>query len=189
MGLLADPHQDPSRSLLERLIAIAYPVMSMALLVVALWLWFMAGRESVGNYLLGASLLLLATADTGYAAALVDGYYGTGDPIDAGWLLSYVLVGATALHPSMANMAEPAPQAEAKLRSWRLALVTGTLLAPPAILVYQAAFDDHVNGWVIATGSVVLFALAAARGGGMMSEPAPVGRTFRAAEEQYRPIF
>lgn len=128
------------------------------------------------HYLLSASLVFLLIADTGYATTLTAGTYHTGHPLDASWMLSYVLFGAAALHPSMVAVSEPAPQAETKLTWRRLALLTGTALLAPVLLAYQAALDEHIDVPVIVGGSVILFSLVALRMAGMIAEREPRGR-------------
>ena len=98
------------------------------------------------------------------------GTYETGQPLDAGWLLFYVLFGTAALHPSMVGLSEPLLQAETNLTWQRLVLLAGTLLIAPILLAYQALLDEHINVPVIAGGSVLLFLLVARRMVGMISE-------------------
>ena len=159
-----------TRSLLDRLISIAYPIIDLVVLVAALQLWLTSEKRLPAYYLFSASFVFLLTTDTAYAATLVAGTYETGQLLDAGWLLSYVLFGTAALHPSMVGLSEPLLQAEMKLTWQRLAVLTGTLLIAPILLVYQALLGEHVNVPVIAGGSVLLFLLVAIRMAGMVSE-------------------
>jgi diguanylate cyclase (GGDEF)-like protein len=50
--------------------------------------------------LLGAGLVALAVADTGFAYLTQAGSYRTGVPTDVGWFLGYLLVAAAALRPA-----------------------------------------------------------------------------------------
>src|SRR5919199_785775 len=159
---------DQSRSLLDRLISIAYPLMDLVVLVAALQLWFTSEKRLPAYYLLSASFVFLLIADTAYAAALLADTYETGDPLDTGWLLFFVLFGAAALHPSMVDLSEHVSRAETKLTWQRLALLTGTSLIAPVLLAYQAAFDEYIAVPVLVGGSVVLFVLVAARMAGMI---------------------
>lgn len=163
-------YKGQTRSLLERLISIAYPVMDLVVLVATLQLWFTSMKHLPAHYLLSASLVFLLIADTGYATTLTAGTYQTGHPLDASWMLSYVLFGAAALHPSMVAVSESAPRAETKLTWRRLVLLTGTALLAPILLAYQAAFDEHIDVPVIVGGSVILFLLVALRTAGMIAE-------------------
>jgi signal transduction histidine kinase len=168
--LMEPQTHDQTHSLLERLISISYPLMDLVLLIAALQLWLVSEKRLPTHYLLNVSLVSLLIADTAYAATLMGGTYETGHPLDAGWLLFYVLFGAAALHPSMIALSEPRPHSEAKLTWQRLALLTGTALMAPILLVYQSTFGEHIDVPVIVGGSVVLFLLVAARLGGMISK-------------------
>src|SRR5215213_5935375 len=89
--------QDQTQPLLNRLILVAYPLMDLVLLIAVLRLLLMSAKRLPAHYLLSTSLVLLLIADTAYAATLLTDSYGTGHPLDAGWLLSYVFFGAAAL--------------------------------------------------------------------------------------------
>ena len=168
--LMEPQTHDQTHSLLERIISISYPLMDLVLLIAVLQLWLVSEKYLLANYLLNVSFASLLIADTAYAATLMDGTYETGHPLDAGWLLSYVLFGAAALHPSMVALSEPRPYPETRLTWQRLALLTGTALMAPILLVYQAAFGEDIDVPVIVGGSVVLFLLVAARLAGMISK-------------------
>jgi diguanylate cyclase len=168
---LMEPHaQAQSRPLLDRLISIAYPLMDLVLLVAVLRLWLTSEKRLPAYYLLNTSLAFLLIADTAYAVALLADTYETGHPLDAGWLLFYVLIGATALHPSMAPLSEPASEAPAKLTWWRLTLLTGALLLAPGVLAVQTALGQPIDIPLIVGGSAVLFLLVAFRMAGMIGE-------------------
>jgi diguanylate cyclase (GGDEF)-like protein/PAS domain S-box-containing protein len=187
---LMEPHaQDQTRSLLERLISMAYPLMDLVVLVAALQLWLISEKRLPVHHLLNVSLVFLLIADTVYAATLLADTYMTGHPLDAGWLLFYVLFGAAALHPSMIVLSEPLPVTEAKLTWLRLVLLTGTSLIAPTVLAYQAAFGEYIDVPVIVGGSVVLFVLAAARMAGMISSRKRVEEVLQESEQRFRNSF
>jgi len=175
---LIEPHAiDPILSPLEQLISIAYPLMDLVLLVAALQLWLVSDERLPAHHLLNASLVLLLIADTvllladtAYAAALLAGTYETGRPLDAGWLLFYVLFGAAALHPSMVALSEPSTRIESEFTWRRLVTLTGMSLVAPVLLAYQAAFDEYIDVPLIVGGSAVLFLLVALRMAGMIAE-------------------
>jgi len=119
--LLMEPYATASKlSLLEQLISIAYPLMDLVLFTIFLRLLFSGGRRQPTYYLLSTSFVLLLIADTVYAAEMQTGAYQGGDPLDAWWLLSYVALGASALHPSMVTVMEAVPHHETKLTLRRL---------------------------------------------------------------------
>jgi signal transduction histidine kinase len=65
--------------------------------------------------------------------------YSAGSLLDATWMLSYVLFGAAALHPSMRELAEPRRSARLRVSTWRIALLGAAVLAPAAVLLIQYA--------------------------------------------------
>jgi diguanylate cyclase (GGDEF)-like protein/PAS domain S-box-containing protein len=167
---LMEPYaDDPRLTLLERLVSVAYPLMDVLLLALLLRLLFLPGERPSAFYLLSTSMVLMLGADTAFAVAALSGAYQTGNPIDAGWLLCYVLWGAAALHPSMAALSEPIPQPEQRLTLRRSALLAATSLVVPGVLVVQA-LGNRINAPLIVVGWVMLFLLGAARVAGVISE-------------------
>jgi diguanylate cyclase (GGDEF)-like protein len=160
---------DPSLSLTERLISLAYPLGDVLLLVMAARLATSPGARTTAYRLLGVALLLLLGADIGYAVLnLVSSYEG--GLIDAGWLLSYVIWGAAALHPSMRSMSEVAPDQTARFSHWRLALLATTSLMAPAVLAEQGLRHQPIDVTAIVLGSVVLFLLVVLRMAGLVAK-------------------
>ena len=160
---------DASLSLLERLISLAYPLGDVLLLVMVARLATSPGARTAAYRLLGLALVLLLGADIGYAVlALVSSYEG--GLVDAGWLLSYVIWGAAALHPSMRSMSEVAPDQATRFSHWRLALLATTSLMAPAVLVQQGLRHQPIDVGAIAFGSVVLFLLVVLRMAGLVAQ-------------------
>jgi diguanylate cyclase (GGDEF)-like protein len=160
---------DPSLSLPERLISLAYPLGDVLLLVMVARLATSPGARTAAYRLLGVALLLLLGADIGYAVLnLVSSYEG--GLIDAGWLLSYVIWGAAALHPSMRSMSEVAPDQTARFSHWRLVLLATTSLMAPAVLAEQGLRHQPIDVGAIVLGSVVLFLLVVLRMAGLVAK-------------------
>jgi diguanylate cyclase (GGDEF)-like protein len=160
---------DPSLSLPERLISLAYPLADVLLLALVARLVTSPGARTAAYRLLGLALVLLLGADVGYAVLhLVSSYEG--GLVDAGWLLSYVVWGAAALHPSMRSMSEVAPDRAIRFSHWRLALLATTSLMAPAVLVQQGLGHQPIDVGAIAFGSVVLFLLVVLRMAGLVAK-------------------
>jgi diguanylate cyclase len=86
-------------SVLEQAIALAYPAGDVVLVTIV---FVVVARIRVGGapvLLLGAGLLSLAVADTGFAYLTQEGVYRTGSPTDVGWFAGYLLVAAAAWRP------------------------------------------------------------------------------------------
>jgi diguanylate cyclase (GGDEF)-like protein len=160
---------DPSLSLPERLISLAYPLGDVLLLVMAARLATSPGARTVAYRLLGLALVLLLGADIGYAVLnLVSSY--DGGLIDAGWLLSYVVWGTAALHPSMRSLSEVAPDRARRFSHRRLALLAATSLIAPAVLAWQGLRHQPIDVAAIVVGSVVLFLLVVLRMAGLVAQ-------------------
>jgi diguanylate cyclase (GGDEF)-like protein len=160
---------DPSLSLPERLISLAYPLADVLLLAMAARLATSPGASTVAYRLLGVALVLLLGADIGYAVLnLVSSYEG--GLIDAGWLLSYVVWGTAALHPSMRSLSEVAPDRATRFSHRRLALLATTSLMAPAVLAWQGLRHQPIDVAAIVLGSVVLFLLVVLRMAGLVAK-------------------
>jgi diguanylate cyclase (GGDEF)-like protein/PAS domain S-box-containing protein len=160
--------EDPSLTLLERLVSITYPLMDVLLLAFVVRMLLVPGRRPPAYYPLSGGLVLLLTFDAAYAATTLAGIYQTGSPLDALELLSYVLFGVAALHPSMADFSETVLHPETKLTRRRLALLAAASLMAPAVLALEAARGESIDVPVIVGGSGVLFLLVLARVTGIM---------------------
>jgi len=87
-------------AVLEQAIALAYPIGDVVLVTIV---FVVVARIRVGGapvLLLGAGLLSLAVADTGFAYLTQEGTYQTGAATDVGWFLGYLLVAAAACRPA-----------------------------------------------------------------------------------------
>ena len=73
----------------------------------------------------------------------------------------YACWGAAALHPTMRDLADPAPRREVRMTRWRLGLLAGASLLAPAVQVVQLVLGRHTEGLHGLAGEVA--ALAATR--------------------------
>ncbi|MEJ2858388.1 MULTISPECIES: bifunctional diguanylate cyclase/phosphohydrolase [unclassified Saccharothrix] len=150
--------------------SVAYPVMDLAMLVVALRLVLGRGRRSGSFALLSANLLAILTADTLYVLRQLDGSYQAGNFLDAIWLGGNLALGAAALHPTMARLAEPSATRENVLGWGRIAALCGAALIAPAMLVLQHATGRFRDIPVIAAACAMLFVLVIARLAAMVAD-------------------
>ena len=112
--------------------------------------------------LISLSLVCLLIADPLYSLSTIHGDHGSGSAIDAGWILAYLLFGAAALHPSMRETGEPAPETVPKLTPLRMAFLAAAALAAPIVL----AFHPERTGVAC---TVVLVVLVGARLAGIVA--------------------
>lgn len=143
-------------------LVIAYPVLDLMVLAVALRLILGTGARTPAFRLLATGLVVMLAADVLYAVGSANGTYTDGSWIDAGWILSYVLLGASALHPSMRWLDSRAPTVTGPIGGWRLTiLVTGALLPVLSLVAPGRAGVDHLP--VVVAAAVLLMVLLVSR--------------------------
>jgi signal transduction histidine kinase/ActR/RegA family two-component response regulator len=149
---------------LDRVIGMAYPVLDLLLVTMAVRLVLLRGSRPVAHLLLAAGVVALATADTLYNFLNVL----PGLPIDIEpyyllWIVWYVLAGTAFLHPSMAPGLTAGKASMLELDPWRLGLLGVVVLVAPALVIIESAEADRDHLQVIGVASAALFVLVVAR--------------------------
>ncbi len=177
-------HADESQ--LSHLVSMSYPAMDVLLLAVAVRLLFDNGTRPRAFYLLTASIVCLVLTDVAYGAIELGGSYSAGSWLDVGWMVTYLLWGAAALHPSMRELSARAPSTRASLSGKRLLLLAVATLIAPATLIANSQWPiDGFDVPVAAAASAVLFVLVLVRMLGLVSSlRESVGRHERAERRQ-----
>jgi two-component system, cell cycle response regulator len=150
--------------------SLAYPVLDLLMLTVALRLILGGGRRPASFYLLTFNMLAFVAADTMYVSQQLDGSYVTGNYLDAIWLAGNLALGAAALHPTMARLTDPTPVRDASIGPARIAALCGAALIAPVTLYIQSARGDLRDIPVIALACALLFGLTIARLAGLVSD-------------------
>jgi len=165
--LISPYANDTSMTLAARMASIGYPAMDILVLgVVARMAAGSHRREASFIFLLtGAAILLVS--DTIFGATLLEGRYHPAPATSAGWAAFYVMLGASALHPSMRQLSEPGPESWGLTRA-RLALLGCASLTVPLIIVLRRALNEHVDIYVLIGASAAMFSLVLARMAGIM---------------------
>ena len=83
--------------------------MDLLVVAVALRLAVGRGRRGAAWTLLLAGIVVLFVTDAVHGVLRLSSGYEVGGVLDGGWLLSYALLGAAALHDSMRGLSDPAP--------------------------------------------------------------------------------
>lgn len=148
-------------SLAERLVALSYPAMDVVLLSALVFFALTPTWRAIAYRYLVTSVVLLIVADEIYG--LAPATYAQATWLDAAWLLSYVLWGTAALHPSMRDLSAPASSGRPRVTTVRVAMLASALAAAPLILLLQAGSGSHIDAVPIALGAGVLCSLVLLR--------------------------
>src|SRR5205807_1949129 len=95
---LIAPQIRANHDLVAQGVSAAYPLADVLMLAMTVRLLLGIGRRLRAYSMLTVSLAALVLADVGYLFGTLHSWYQTGSIIDVGWLVSYVLWGAAALH-------------------------------------------------------------------------------------------
>jgi diguanylate cyclase (GGDEF)-like protein/PAS domain S-box-containing protein len=167
--LIAPYIHDGTLSLLPKLVSIGYPTGDLILLAAAIRLAVDAGKRRPSFYLLIASIVTLLATDFVYGILTLDGTYTHQLWLDAGWIFFYLLWGAAALHPSMRELSDVAPEREGRLTPLRLAMLAGATLIAPALEIVRT-HAGNVDALVLVGASIVLFCLVVWRMAGLVRQ-------------------
>jgi diguanylate cyclase (GGDEF)-like protein len=148
-----------------RLISIAYPVMDVALVAVAVRLAGTVHLRHPSYALLTTGLLSLLVADTIYGVLNSAGLFQTGGVADAFWLGFYSLIGAAALHPAIARKVEPRPVRIGVTKA-RLA---GMCLVVVAVPVINLIWGKPIDKVLMNVSAIIMFLLVLVRMMGLMT--------------------
>ncbi len=164
--LYMDSYLQTNGHFLGRLISIGYPVMDVCLLTVAARLVAAAKLRQATFILMGAGLISLIIADVIYGILAAAETFQTGGFADAFWLGFYGLIGASALHPSMAERIEARSNPHGTITMPRLAVLFLVVVTVPLInLVWGEPFDKVF----INISSMIMFTLVLVRLMGLMT--------------------
>ena len=168
---------------LSLVISLAYPIGDLILIGVAMGLLATPGARTPSFLMLAASLACVLIADQIYAVQALDETYVSGGPLDGLYLASYVLFGATALHPSMRRLTEPHPVPVTWLGPVRLLGLAAAMITGPILLVIGPGAEGGL--FVVAAGTAVLSLLVLARLVGLVKLLANDVAQRRALEAQF----
>jgi signal transduction histidine kinase len=150
-----------SGSIADRVVALSYPAMDVVLLSALVFFALTPVWRTVSYRYLAASIVLLLFADEFYG--LSPDKYATTTWLDTAWLLSYVLWGVAALHPSMRELSEPARGAGPRVSGLRFGMLVAALATAPVVLLIEAAGGSSIDAVAIAVGAGALGGLVLLR--------------------------
>ena len=150
-----------------RVVSAAYPIMDLLVLAATARLVVGVGFRPPAYWLFVLSLLVLLATDTAYTALRLHDRYQLdslgGRLLGAGWLASYLLLGAAALHPSMRSLTERDHRATPRSGWGRLTLLAGASMLPLALIVLQEQRGRARDTWIIGIACMGLFLLVLLR--------------------------
>ena len=150
---------------------------------------FVRGTRAVSYWVLLGALVPLFLADAGDVMPTLNSTYKAGGWLDAGWLLSYVLFGFAALHPSMTRLITPREDGATSLPVRRALLLGLALIAVPIVTVAKYALGtrtgslgDDIAMLVIAVGVFI-------RAGYLVRDLERLRRQAEQSERRFRLVF
>ncbi|MFD5233365.1 diguanylate cyclase domain-containing protein [Streptomyces qaidamensis] len=143
-------------SALPLAVSLAYPLADLLLLGIAAQLVLVSGVRLPALALFTLWVATTLAADAPYYSTLA----ATGAPIAADvsytlWMASYPLLGAGALHPSMAGTTRLVPRSQERLSPARMTVLTLPALLGPALLIADAGGVREQPMHVVAIASIV----------------------------------
>jgi diguanylate cyclase (GGDEF)-like protein/PAS domain S-box-containing protein len=145
-----------------KLVSIAYPLGDILMLGVAVRMAVAGGRRSPAYYMMITAIAAVLVTDSIYGWISLHGIYTPGNPLDGGWILYYVLLGAAALHPSMTTVSQ-ATAPKGKLTRARILGIAVAALIAPVVEMLEFSPRGRVNAVVIGSAAIVLFGLVVVR--------------------------
>jgi diguanylate cyclase (GGDEF)-like protein len=160
--LIIEPYaRDPSLTVVQMIISVAYPLGDLVLLAVLVRLLVRGGQRSMALGFLSAGLLAALIGDVAFLKLQTTTAFEV-PLIDLGWLCHYTFWGVAVLHPSANTISTPPPRGSHGLTRRRLLLLAGVALIAPGVLAIEWAsgsVDTHVPEVVVATSAVFLLVL------------------------------
>ncbi|MGA8112660.1 MAG: diguanylate cyclase [Actinocatenispora sp.] len=167
---LLAPQTQLDLPLLVKATSLAYPVLDLVLLAVSVRLILGGGRRPTAFFLLSSSLLVILAADAAYAPVQLTGTYDSGNYLDAIWLVGNLLLGAAALHPTMAQLSDSTEPPRSALGTARIVALCLAALLAPVTLVIQDLRGELRSVLVVAAACGLLIILTIARLAGLVVE-------------------
>ena len=172
--------------LFGRIVSVAYPVFEMGLLAVLVGVFLVRGERTISYYALGAAVVLLVLSDASYVVPALTDRYVAGTWRDAGWLVAYVLVGFSALHPSMRvflrRTSDPKPER-------RVMFLGASMVVVAIAALSQQAVRGHVDVYFFGPIGITMALLVTVRVAGLVRELEGLRAQAEDSERRFRMVF
>lgn len=166
--LIAPSLGSTSLDLPGRLTSVAYPLLDIVLLSLAVRLAVTPGGRVTSHWLLLLWIGSQFAADSAYAISTLAGTFNYGDFVFTGWLASFIFVGSAALHPSMRALARSSEIRPELVGRRRLVILGAASLIPTALMLLGLVQRRADDSPVLNSISAVLFLLVLLRISGLM---------------------
>ena len=141
-------------STLERAVLLTYPLGDIvAGTIVLVLLTRSRGRGVVHLSMIAAAVFSLLVADLGFAYKNSIDSYGTGAMVDAGWVVGWLLLAATALKPTVAELRRSDDEAEPSIT--RLALPYAPLVVAAVTALIIQIVTGEFEPFLVYTGTMI----------------------------------
>ena len=154
---------NPGLSVLQKSVAIAYPLGDVLILALLARLLAPGSGRTRCVQLLTLGAVGCLVSDVAFGVVQLHGTFHNGTIIDLGWALFYTAWGASALHPTMARLTEPVPRQQEEVSPGRLAVLMLASLIAPVVLLTTVHGDPTSDVSVIAVFSAILYLLVLTR--------------------------
>jgi PAS domain S-box-containing protein len=171
---------------LPDVVSLAYLALEIAVLAALLRVFFVRGERTVAFYGLAASVVLLLLSDTWYVIPALSSSYVQGAWRDCGWLGSYVLAGASALHPSMRTFVLPRRGA---LHVRRVALLGIAVVSVAVSAMLEQALTGSIAVYPIAGFGAVAAAFVVLRVVSLIRSLEGATAAATESERRFRMVF
>ena len=152
--VLVDSFRTGDSSLLERAVCLTYPLGDIVAGTIALVLLTRSrGRGVVHLSMIAAAVFALLIADLGFAYKHPAGSYGTGAMVDAGWVVGWLLLAATALKPTVAELRRTDDEDEPSIT--RLALPYAPLVVAAVTALIIQIVTGKFEPFLVYTGTII----------------------------------
>lgn len=162
---------DQSLPMIEKVVSVLYPVLSLVLVAVLAPLLFAMGTKSKALWGVALAMCIQIMTDAAWGWQTLNDSYGDGSLVDVGWMATWVIIGTAALHPSMASAVLP-ERTNLRVSVGRLLVLSLAAMIPSAVIVVQQfGFTADIDGTVLVVAAIaaqLVFCLALARMWGLV---------------------
>jgi hypothetical protein len=173
---------------LSSAVSLAYPIADAVCIGVMIRIALLPGRRNASYWLVLLSLFPLLVADGSYVLPAISKTFSSGHWLDIGWLGSYTLLGAAAIHPSMAEVAAPnTERVPVPLR--RVILAGASIVSLPLAATWQTLTKQEHDFELLAYGGLALMVGIVARAYVLVRELERQRRRAQRSERLFRMVF